>query len=75
MKHRTTIIQTTKQKQTKIDRHMDNLVHQGQTIDREGRELDVSKGPRYLKQNKEYLHRSQRGSRTSPDFLLSLGEL
>ena len=51
MKHRTTIIQTTKQKQTKIDRHMDKLEHQRQTIDREGIELDVSKGPRYPNQN------------------------
>jgi hypothetical protein len=35
MKHRI-IIQTTKQNQT----HMDRLVHQGKTIDREGRELE-----------------------------------
>jgi hypothetical protein len=30
---------------------MDKLVHQGQTIDREEIELDVSKGPRYPNQN------------------------
>jgi hypothetical protein len=30
---------------------MDNLVHQEQTIDRQGLELDVSKGPRYPNQN------------------------
>ena len=28
MKHRTTIIQSSKQKQTRVDRHIDNLVHQ-----------------------------------------------
>jgi hypothetical protein len=26
---------------------MDGLVRQGQTTDREGRELDIPKGPRY----------------------------
>jgi hypothetical protein len=51
MKHRTTIIQTTKQKQTYIDRHIDNLVYQEQTIERQGIELDVSRGPRYPNQN------------------------
>ena len=29
---------------------MDKLVHQGQTIDREKIELDISKGPRYPNQ-------------------------
>jgi hypothetical protein len=54
---------------------MDRLVYQGQTIDREEREFDVSKEPRYSNQNEEYLHRSQRGSRMFPNFLLSLGDL
>jgi hypothetical protein len=52
---------------------MDRLVHQGQTIDREGRELDVLKGPRT--RTKDISSRSQRGSRMSSDFLLSQGEL
>jgi hypothetical protein len=43
-------------------------MHQGQTIDREGRELDVIR-------TKDISSRSQRGSRMSPDFFLSLGEL
>jgi hypothetical protein len=38
------------------------------TIDREGRELDVTR-------TKDNSSRSQRGRRVSPDFLLSLGEL
>ena len=46
MKHRTTLIQTTKQKRHTLT-HMDRLVNQGQIRDREGRELDIPKGPRY----------------------------
>ena len=47
---------------------MDRLVHQRQTIDREGREF-------YGTRTKDISRRSQRRSRMSPDFLLSLGEL
>ena len=47
---------------------MDRLVHQRQTIDREGREF-------YITRTKDISRRSQRRSRMSSDFHLSLGEL
>lgn len=47
MKHRTAIIQTNKNRHKFTDRLLDRLLHQGQTIDREGRKLDVPKRPRY----------------------------
>jgi hypothetical protein len=52
MKHRTTVNQTTKRKhrlhvKQSVLTDMDGLEDQGQTIDREERELDVRKGPRY----------------------------
>ena len=51
MKQRT-VNQTTKQKhrlniKQSVLTVMDGLVRQGQTTDREGRELDIPKGPRY----------------------------
>ena len=52
MRHEQIINQTTKQKhrlnkKRSLLTDMDKLEHQGQTIDREGRELEVPKGPRY----------------------------
>ena len=76
MKHRITNNQTKKGKhrlniKQSVLMDIDRLAHEGQTIDREGRKLDVPKGPR----TKHSSSRSQRGGRTSPDLLLSLGEL
>jgi hypothetical protein len=53
---------------THINWHENRLVHQRQTTDREGRELDVTR-------TRDISSRGQRGSRTSPDLLLSIGEL
>lgn len=66
MKHRTTVIQTTEQKQTQIDTGTDWCTKDRQQ--REGRELDVTR-------TKDVTCTGQRGSRKSPDFLLSPGEL
>jgi hypothetical protein len=66
MKHRTTVIQTTKQKQTRIDTWTDWCTKHRQYG--EGRELDITR-------SKDVSCRDQRESRMSPNFLLSLGEL
>ena len=53
MKHRTIIIQTTKQKTNMNGRTNGKfvLVHKKETIDRQGIELGVSKGHRYFNQS------------------------
>jgi hypothetical protein len=78
MKHRAPIMQQNKNRYKLTD--LDRVVYQGQTIGREGRELDVPKEPRELTKGprtrtKPSSSGSQRGGRTSPDCLLSLGEL